>query len=335
MRCSRSMQVVVLGGTRFIGRALSEELLQAGHAVLVVHRGQHEPEGLAAVAHLHADRATLVTRRRELEAFRPDAIADLSAMTAEDAQTALGALSEEVRLMVASSIDVYRAYSSVWDGTVTDPVPLTEESQLRSDPPPNADVPDGWNFDPSCYEKIDVERLYLARGANVCRLPMVYGDYDYKRREEFVLRRVRAGRRSIPVGVGDWLWSRGHVREIARGLRLALEADVSGEIFNLAEPSCAPIRLWMEWIVAAADSDAELVTVPDVALPDDLEIAGTIPQHWLVASTKARELLGWVHAAADDCVRRSVRWHLDHPPRAVDADFSADDRALAAASGSR
>jgi nucleoside-diphosphate-sugar epimerase len=40
------MRVLVLGGTRFIGLALVEELLGAGHTVAIVHRGEHEPDDL-------------------------------------------------------------------------------------------------------------------------------------------------------------------------------------------------------------------------------------------------------------------------------------------------
>ena len=34
------MRIIVLGGTRFIGRASVEELVRAGHSVMVVHRGE-------------------------------------------------------------------------------------------------------------------------------------------------------------------------------------------------------------------------------------------------------------------------------------------------------
>ena len=58
------------------------------------------------------------------------------------------------------------------------------------------------------YEKLDVEETYLQRGATILRLPMVHGEHDRQRREEFVLRRVRAGRRRIPFGAGTWLTCR-------------------------------------------------------------------------------------------------------------------------------
>jgi nucleoside-diphosphate-sugar epimerase len=321
------VRIVVLGGTRFIGRALVSELVQAGHEILVVHRGRHEAERFPEVQHVHTDRRGLDRHRDSLASFAPDAVADLSAMTEDDANRALERFGQ-VRAVVASSIDVYRAFSSVCDGSITDAVPLTEESELRTEPPPDAAVPDGWDFDPASYEKIDVERAYLRRGAVVCRLPMVYGEHDYKRREGFVLDRLRAARTRIPIGSGNWLWSRGYVKEIARGIRLALQSDESGEIFNLAEASCAPIALWMKTIAAAADATVELVTMPDETLPDDLQIARSIPQHWLVDSSKARERLGWIHADPEGCVHRSVRWHLSSAPPTEISDFSDDDRAL-------
>ncbi len=62
-------------------------------------------------------------------------------------------------------------------------------------------------------------------------------------------------------------------------------------------------------------------------------LTGEIPQPWLVDAGKATREFGWVHADWRECTRRSVRWHLEHPPPASEAtvDFSADDAALAAA----
>lgn len=327
------MRTVVLGGTRFIGRAVVDELLSSGHEPLVVHRGEHEPGGLPDVPHLHVHRRQLASRSSELSAFAPDGLIDLSAMTGRDAATALDAVPDGVRKVVASSIDVYRAFSSLWEGTVTDTLPLTEDSPLRSGPPPDrAYVMEGYDYEPAEYEKLDVEAAYLARGGVVCRLPMVYGPHDFKRREDFVLRRIRAGRRKIPTGAGGFLWSRGHAADLARGMRLALEhPDVGGEVFNLCESQCAPVRLWMEWILDAAGAAAELVRVPDELLPEDLEITGDIAQHWMTSAEKARETLGWVHGDPQERVRDSARWHVARPPPDDDHDFAADERALDAA----
>ena len=277
------MRTAVLGGTRFIGRAIVDELLAAGHEVRVIHRGEHEPGDLPDVEHLHVDRRELVDQAERLRGF--DCLIDTCCMTATQAE-AMPPL--DLHLVVLSSIEAYRAYDSVTAGTVTERAPLTEASATGRS------------------EKVGVERVYLARGGTVCRLPMVYGPHDYKRREAFVLDRIADGR--VPVGAGDWLWSRGYAPELARGVRLAIDAP--GEVFNLCEADCAPIRVWMEQIVAAAGANVEFVRMREEELPEDLEITGHIAQDWYASAEKAKRLLDWRHADAEACVRASVAWHL-------------------------
>jgi len=321
------MRVIVLGGTRFIGLASVEELARAGHEVMVVHRGETEPNDLVGVQHLHVARAEFPSVRDALADFRPDAALDCVALTRADAELALAALPDGIRLVVMSSIDVYRAYSALMAGQHTESVPLDEASAVRDQRYPYRGQRPGLDD----YEKLDVEEVFRARGGVALRLPMVYGAHDRQRREEFMLRRVRAGRRRIPFGSGGWLACRGYVGEIARGVRLAVETPgIEGEVFNFAERRTAPIRVWAEQILAAAQSDAELVRVSDDALPEDLKLTGAMSQHLLTDSSRAREVLGWVHADPLDGIRQSVRWHLEHPPADPDPGFDADDQALQA-----
>jgi nucleoside-diphosphate-sugar epimerase len=332
------MRVLVLGGTRFIGLALVEELLAADHTVAIVHRGEHEPDLPPTVERLHTARRDLTAKRDAIARFAPDAAVDLSAMTAADAEAALATLDPAVKLVAVSTIESYRAFDSIYAGTVTDAVPLAEDAPLREGPYPAPEqaVSQGWDYDADSYDKLAVERLYLERGATVCRLPLVYGPRDYKRREDFVLARVRAGRERIPVGPGTFLTSRGYAPELARGLRLAAERGPGG-VCNLAESASPTVGLWAREILAAAGASAELVRVPEDLLPPDMGLTGEIPQPWLVDAGKAARELGWVHADWRECTGRSVRWHLEHPPPASETivDFSADDAALAAASSPR
>ena len=322
------MRAMVLGGTRFIGAAIVEELDAHGHELLIVHRGEHEPDDLPAADHLHADRRDLPHLRGAIQEFGPEGLIDTCALTAVDAETALAALGGDVRLLVLSSMDVYRAFGSVLTGAETDPLPLDETSPVRTERYPYR----GRMERGDDYEKLDVEEPYLARAATVCRLPMVYGERDHQRREEPILGRLRAGRTRIPIGTGSWLWTRGYVRDVAAGVRLALEAEAAvAEVLNLGESRSWSMGLWARHVLAAAGAQAELVRVPDVLLPDDLEEFGTVAQHLLVDSSKARDLLGWTETDPHEALARSVAWHLAHPPEDASEDFGADDRALAAA----
>jgi nucleoside-diphosphate-sugar epimerase len=253
-----------------------------------------------------------------------DVVVDCRPLTRTDARVAIEATPEDVRFVVLSSQDVYRAFESFQRGIETDAVPVDERAPLRTDRYPYRGQLGGYED----YSKLDVEDEYAARGAVILRLPAVYGERDRQRREEFVLRRVRAGRRRIPFGSGSLLWTRADVRDVARGVRLAVEGPEPTGIFNFGEALTWSISMWAERILEAAGWEAELVTVAEEALPDDLELTRTPSQHLLFDSGRARRVLGYADADLEESTRRSVAWHLAHPP--TDAgDFTSDDDALA------
>lgn len=312
------MRVVILGGTWFVGRAICAELAARGHELLVVHRGQPEPPDLPSASHLHADRAAWPEHRAAIAGFRPDAAVDVSARSAQGADSALRALPDGLRLVALSSVAVYRAYESARAGIHTDAVPLTEQSALRTTR----------HLDGLRWENLDIEARYLAAGAAVLRLGAVYGEHDYQHRLEFILRRVRVGRARIPFGTGTFLFSRIYVGDVATAVAAALETAAGrGEAFNVVESATPSIRLLAEQILAVVGSDAELVTVPDQLLPADLRITGAGAQALLADASKARHHLGWHESDPAQALRRTIDWHLRNPP-AADDDFASDDAAL-------
>jgi len=147
-----------------------------------------------------------------------------------------------------------------------------------------------------------------------------------------VLRRVRAGRARIPVGSGGWLWTRLYAGDAAAAVELALRTDAArGAVLNLGEARTSSTVGWTREVLTAAGHDAELVTVPDALVPDDLRLTRGRSQHLLTSSRRAEDLLGWHPTDPRDSIRRSVTWHLAHPPAAADPDFSPDEVALASA----
>jgi nucleoside-diphosphate-sugar epimerase len=325
-----AVRVVVLGGTRFVGRAIVDELDRAGHEVLVVHRGRHEPEEAGHIQHLHVDRDQLPAEAEKLRIFRPDGAIDVSSMNGRDAAFVIRALPEGVRLVAISSGDVYRAFSSAHEGTQTDAVPLDESAPLRER---------GFFVAPD-DENLEVEESYLARGGVVLRLGAVYGEHDYQRRHDFILRRIRAGRPRIPIGSGAFLFSRCYVGDVAVAARMAIEHAPPGEVFNVAEASTWSIRLLAQKIIEVAGAPTELVRVGADQLPKDLRITGLAGQHLLMDARKLRSTLGWKETDRDEALVRAVGWELAHPPDEDDLaeegdpsyqdldDFGADDKAL-------
>ena len=119
------------------------------------------------------------------------------------------------------------------------------------------------------------------------------------------------------------------MRDVARAIHLAVDQpDVSG-VLNVCEDRTYSVRLWARMILDAAGSDAELVRVPDDALPEDLQETGALLQHVLMSANKARATLGWTTTDPWAALQATVSWHLAHPPANPSDNFAADDRALA------
>ncbi|WP_086821368.1 NAD-dependent epimerase/dehydratase family protein [Allokutzneria sp. NRRL B-24872] len=320
------MRVIVLGGTGFIGGRIVEELITRGDDVLVVHRGRAEPA--ARTEHLHAERADFASVAADVRAFGPDAVIDACALSWVDVSAVLPHL-PDVQLVALSSADVYRAFELFSAGTSGEPTPLPEESALREHRFPHR----GQGLGLDDYDKLDVEPAYLERGGTVLRLSAVYGERDPQRREEFVLRRVRAERKQIPIGPANWLWTRCYVGEVAAAVLAALgNPRAPGEIFNIGEPRTHDLGTWVRQILAATGHEAELVEVPSELVPSDLALTRAHAQHLLLDSSKARDVLGWRPAPVEFGIERSVRWHLENPPENADEEFDEDDRALSALS---
>ncbi|MGH3977451.1 MAG: NAD-dependent epimerase/dehydratase family protein [Pseudonocardiaceae bacterium] len=159
------MRVVIIGGTRFIGRRITEALVRRGDEVVVVHRGAAEPQDWVPCRHLHVERRQFGLVADQVRAFAPDAVVDTLAMTRTDADTALPHL-PEVPLVVLSSMDVYRAYELALSGQAGIPLPLREDSPLREGRYPHRGTDpglEGYDLDMDRYDKLDVEPLYLQR----------------------------------------------------------------------------------------------------------------------------------------------------------------------------
>lgn len=99
------MRLLVLGGTRFLGRALVDAALERGHELTLFNRGVTNAELFPGVERLRGDRAA------DLSAFAGrewDAVIDVAAYFPPDVRRSVAALRESVgRYVFVSSVSVY------------------------------------------------------------------------------------------------------------------------------------------------------------------------------------------------------------------------------------
>src|SRR5512145_452540 len=96
------MRVTVLGGTGFVGRHVTRQLVAAGAEVTTIARGTTASTGLAAQS-LKADRADAGALVRALATAAPEVVIDMIAYQPRDIDLLLDALPTSVEQLVVIS----------------------------------------------------------------------------------------------------------------------------------------------------------------------------------------------------------------------------------------
>jgi nucleoside-diphosphate-sugar epimerase len=330
------MNTLVIGGTRFIGQAIVEELLRRGHTVTVYHRGRHEVEFSEPVAHVHGDRRDYPRFRANLAHLSPETVVDVVPMNADDTQALVKALRGRITHSVhLSSGDVYAPGQ---------PIPIPEDAPTAPIEPAELRLDD----QTVPYSKVAVEaviREAQATGdfpATILRLPAVYGPGDPLAREWFFVKRVLDGRHCVALpdgGLGPF--HRGYVNDVARAVVLALESPLAtGRTYNVGHKRVLTVRGITEMVARVMGHQWQIVSVPAKGLPPTNPYAPPYPIVYDLSRIRAE--LGYQESVSlEEGMQRTVAWLVDHPPTpetwgltrylSHDAfDYAAEDTAMAA-----
>lgn len=325
------MKILIIGGTAFIGPYVARQLAEQGHEVAVFHRGKTEADLPASVPHIHGDQDHLSDHLAEIKRFGPDAIIAMLVVTRAGASTLCAALSGIApRVVVPSSMDVYRAYGRLWktEPGPPDPVPLTEESPLRQ-----MQSIHGEGYDKTAVEEIVMNQEGFK--ATILRLPMVYGPHDYQHRLFENLKRMDDGRQTIilPEEVAGFRGSRGYVENVAAAIALAATNERSaGHIYNVAEEPAYSEREWAERLGEEIGWKGRVVALPMKDFPERYHFNIDFDQHFVASSSKIRSELGYSEIVTfDEGLRKTIAWERANPPATIDPEkfnYAEEDEIL-------
>ncbi len=335
------MKVLIIGGTRFMGPHVVNNLVSRGHEVAVFHRGETPTNRSEDVTELLGDRNRLSEFADRIMSFEPEIILDMMLLSEEQTR-ALVAVASGVarRLVIASSCDVYYQYDLL-RGAESGPFTgdrVNEESQLREKIYPyRNDFPDK-SHRLHDYDKIPVERIVMSQSGlagTVLRLPVVYGPGDYQHRFHHYLRRMQDNRPSIMI---DPLHSRlrltrGYCENCGLAISQAITNDnAAGRIYNVGEKHPLTERDWIEQLADLMNWSGEIVERPEQDLPDHLKSGMQCGHHLDINTDRIREELGFSELIdRAEALRRTIEWELENPPEAIsiEDEYAAEDRILA------
>ncbi len=217
------LRVAVLGGSRFIGRAIVERLLERGHRLVTVNRGVTPVDYRGEVERVTADRRDHAAFGAALKRFEADWVVDVSAYCAEDTRNAVDALRGRLRGFIhISSVSVYK-----WPF----PCPVSEKWPLETD-----------SANHYGFHKAECERvLYGTSGFpwTILRLPAVFGPCDPHSRERYLVDDLLQGR-PVMIPESPFLCQNIFVEDAAEVVSRLIDCGGrSGGVYNAGGPAFA------------------------------------------------------------------------------------------------
>lgn len=302
--------VLVLGGTRFIGRATVEACRAAGDTVTTFTRG-NRPDPFADdvdVSHVTGDRADDAAVRALADEVDPDVVIDCIAYFPDEVATAARAFAAVDAYVYVSSSGVYPDHSN----------PKREgETPLRECTPEQRVDPDQSTY---ANRKAEGDRE-VARAAErgvramSVRPCLVYGPHDYTERLDYWIDRIRRFDRVVVPGDGQHLFHRVFVRDLARAFRVVADRGTAGEAYNAADRHLDTLDALLGTIAAELDRDGDVEFVH--ALPRDLAAGDLSVDDFVcyrdythVLSTAKLADLGWGSTPLREAVAETVTAHL-------------------------
>ena len=249
------MKLLILGGTKFLGRHAVDAALAAGHDVTIFTRGQTNPDLFPEIERLQGDRDGDLA---PLEGRSWDGAVDTSGYVPRILRQSAELLRDAVdRYVFVSSISVYDDFSQ--------PVEESTPVAQLEDPAIEEIVEHYGALKAACETVID--EVYGERGASV-RAGLIVGPYDPTDRFTYWPRRIAAGGDVLGPGDPSAPVQFVDARDLATWLvKLALEGP--GGVFNATGPA-EPLTFadLIERARTAIGSDANLVWVDEQTVLD-------------------------------------------------------------------
>jgi nucleoside-diphosphate-sugar epimerase len=320
--------VLVIGGTRFVGRHTVGEFRDAGFDVTIFNRGTHDDPfaDQSDVDHVEGDRTEEGQLRLAAERVDPDVVIDCVAYHPGDVRSATDVFAEVDAYVYVSSGAAYGA----------ERVPKREDGTPLEPCTPEQATDDSWETYGA--RKAEGDRAVSSAAeagvhATSVRPPVVYGPYDYTERFDYWIDRVLNHDRVLVPGDGTNLWHLVYVEDVASALRTVAEEGAAGEAYNVGDGHAPTRGEWVDLLADACETDVEAVHAgPRELAAADLELTDfpLYREYPHLLSTAKLRSLGWRSTPHDEALEATVAEHResDRTGRENGPDRAAEERVL-------
>lgn len=241
------MKILILGGTRYFGKRLTQNLIAAGNDVTVLTRGNIDP-GIEKAHRLTGDRTNLESMQKALGDKRFDVVVDNICMTAKDAEISLQLFAGKIsQYIMTSTLSIY-PFQGNQKETDYDP------RDYKPTPPkhPGEEYAEG---------KRAAEQVFFTKApfkTAILRIPVVVGVDDYTQRLLKQINRVKEGKPTYFPNIHA-MFSFIRSEDAAKGIQWLFENKKEG-IYNFATAEAIPLAELIELIEKIVGKKAILTT---------------------------------------------------------------------------
>jgi nucleoside-diphosphate-sugar epimerase len=313
------MKILVMGGTRFMGVALTKKLVALGHEVVLFNRG-NKPVPVEGIRVIQGDRTDAQQLKDKLSGEQFDAVFDNNARELSDTQPLVEIFRDRIQHFVyMSSAGVY----------------------LESDVLPYVE---GDAIDPKSRHKGKLHtEAYLAEAYDNYAFPYtsirptyIYGPQNYNDLEAWFFDRVVRDR-PIPIpGNGKFITQLGHVEDLVAAMAAVLgKPQAISQIYNISDTRFVTfdgLARLCATAVGKSASDLEIVHYNPKEFDFGKQKAFPFRlQHFFASIDKAKQNLNWkpqfdLLAGLETSFQQD---YLTSGRQKADVDFAIDDTILA------
>jgi 2'-hydroxyisoflavone reductase len=250
------MKILVIGGTKFVGRHFVEAALDEGHEITLLNRQQTNPQLFPGVERIKADRRS-ATFQQVLKDRKWDAVVDTCAYNAED-----------VQLIPKKSFSHYTLISTISVYANMEAGNINENHQVIELLPQHCQTsPEYYGASKAEAEKIANEAF--PESSFIVRPGLIVGAYDQTRRFIYWLRRINHGGKILAPGKPERPIQFIDCRDLAEWILFALKNHLTGTYNAVGHGQELTMQKFLDKCKQVINNNVEFIWLSDKSLLDN------------------------------------------------------------------
>lgn len=242
------MKYLVFGGTQFVSNYIVKRLIEDGHEIKTLTRGNKKNTHGSSVKELYADRCNFEQLSSVLENIDIDYVIDVSGYNKTDVSSSYEALKNK-------NIKGYIFISSGSVYVENNELPLYENSKT------------GVNKYWGSYgtDKLEAENFLINKFKEtsfpvvILRPPYIYGEGNNVYRESYIFDRLKSNEKILLPKKGNTIIQFIHIEDLYRIVLKVIEKNITGEIFNVANENTITFKEWVKSCMEAYGKTVDLI----------------------------------------------------------------------------